>query len=725
MRDCSLQLIANRLGADGEALVIRRIERGTVGRTSSCADRHASGCSRVLNTLPAVCCLLAMTVSSAWAQIPADTDAGWPQEVDARGFHLMIYQPQVDQWKKNHLEARAAVTVTREGSPAPLYGIVSLTARTDVDKESRMVRLEDVKATSVSFPATKSKESELERAIRDTLPQWPHTVALDRLLADLAMTQAEGENESVAVKNDPPKILYSPTPAVLIVVDGQPVLRSVQGTPFQHAINTPATLFYDTSASRYYLDGNGIWVTATTLDGPWTAATNSPAGLDQAKTQIEQTEEKDPHDHSKDPGPPPMSRSLPAVFVSTAPAELLVTQGAPQLSPISKTKLLYVTNTENNIFLDVPTQNYYVLLSGRWYQGRSLKGPWTWVSGSQLPGDFSKIPSDSPKASVLASVPGTQQAREAVIANQIPQTAAVRRAEASIEVRYDGAPQFRPIEGTSLEYAVNTANDVIHARSRYYACHNGVWFVGETPEGPWAVADTIPAEIYQIPPSCPLFHDRYVYVYGATPDVVYFGYTPGYLGSYVYDGVVLFGTGWFYPPWIGDYWFGWPWTWGFGFDFGYWGGGWFWRPVGGYWWYHDPWYTHRVYSEHWNPQWHPGDAERFHNNTNIYNRWQGNAVVRREAGSAGAARLATQGQARDLYASHSGEVWEHRQNGWYRQGNDGTFSRSQPESGLENQRQSRSLGESRANEFHGFGSSIGGGMPRSGFGGFRGGGGRR
>ena len=474
MRDCSLQLIANRLGADGEALVIRRIERGTVGRTSSCADRHASGCSRVLNTLPAVCCLLAMTVSSAWAQIPADTDAGWPQEVDARGFHLMIYQPQVDQWKKNHLEARAAVTVTREGSPAPLYGIVSLTARTDVDKESRMVRLEDVKATSVSFPATKSKESELERAIRDTLPQWPHTVALDRLLADLAMTQAEGENESVAVKNDPPKILYSPTPAVLIVVDGQPVLRSVQGTPFQHAINTPATLFYDTSASRYYLDGNGIWVTATTLDGPWTAATNSPAGLDQAKTQIEQTEEKDPHDHSKDPGPPPMSRSLPAVFVSTAPAELLVTQGAPQLSPISKTKLLYVTNTENNIFLDVPTQNYYVLLSGRWYQGRSLKGPWTWVSGSQLPGDFSKIPSDSPKASVLASVPGTQQAREAVIANQIPQTAAVRRAEASIEVRYDGAPQFRPIEGTSLEYAVNTANDVIHARSRYYACHNGV-----------------------------------------------------------------------------------------------------------------------------------------------------------------------------------------------------------------------------------------------------------
>ena len=274
-------------------------------------------------------------------------------------------------------------------------------------------------------------------------------------------------------------------------------------------------------------------------------------GLDDAKAQIDQSEEKDPHDHSKDAGPPPLNGSVPAVFVSTTPAELLVTQGAPQLSPIPKTKLLYVTNTEDNIFLDVSTQDYYVLLSGRWYQSKSLTGPWAWVPGSQLPPDFAKISPDSPKGAVLASVPGTEQAREAVIANQIPQTAAVRRTEAKLDVRYDGPPQFRPIEGTSLEYAVNTSTDVIHAGARYYACHNAVWFVSESPTGPWMVADLIPPEIYQIPPSCPLFHDRYVYVYESTPDFVYYGYMPGYLGAYVADDVVVFGTGWIYPPWIG------------------------------------------------------------------------------------------------------------------------------------------------------------------------------
>lgn len=67
------------------------------------------------------------------------------------------------------------------------------------------------------------------------------------------------------------------------------------------------------------------------------------------------------------------------------------------------------------------------------------------MPGAQLPKDFAKITPDSPKAHVLASNPGTEQARDAVIANQIPQTATVRRADAKLDVRYNGDPQFRPI----------------------------------------------------------------------------------------------------------------------------------------------------------------------------------------------------------------------------------------------------------------------------------------
>ena len=48
---------------------------------------------------------------------------------------------------------------------------------------------------------------------------------------------------------------------------------------------------------------------------------------------------------------------------------------------------------------------------------------------------------------------------------------------------------------------------------------------------------------------------------------VYEGYTPGYLGTEVAgDGTVVYGTGYYYPPWIGDAWYGPPMTWGCGFD---------------------------------------------------------------------------------------------------------------------------------------------------------------
>ena len=53
----------------------------------------------------------------ALARTPAPaTDGGWPKEVTSDGAHVVIYQHQVDSWKKDRLEARAAVTVTPSGS---------------------------------------------------------------------------------------------------------------------------------------------------------------------------------------------------------------------------------------------------------------------------------------------------------------------------------------------------------------------------------------------------------------------------------------------------------------------------------------------------------------------------------------------------------------------------------------------------------------------------------
>ena len=54
----------------------------------------------------------------------------------------------------------------------------------------------------------------------------------------------------------------------------------------------------------------------------------------------------------------------------------------------------------------------------------------------------------------------------------------------------------------------------------------------------------------------------YARVYASTPTEVTVGYTPGYYGTVVSEQVVVYGTGYNYSPWVGNYWYGYPGTYG-------------------------------------------------------------------------------------------------------------------------------------------------------------------
>ena len=211
---------------------------------------------------------------------------------------------------------------------------------------------------------------------------------------------------------------------------------------------------------------------------------------------------------------------------------------------------------------------------GRWYKSRTLSSnsQWEYTAADKLPADFAKIPEGSPKDNVLARVGGTDAAREAVMDAQIPQTAKVDRRTATTSVTYNGDPQFQSINGTKLQYAVNTSSTVLRYKGEYYVVDNGVWFISENPTGPWAVSTERPDDLDMIPPSSPAYNTKYVNVYDVTPDYVYMGYTPGYLNSYIYGPTVVYGTGFYYDPWFGSYYYPRPWSWGFNFGYNPWYG---------------------------------------------------------------------------------------------------------------------------------------------------------
>ena len=570
----------------------------------------------------------------------------WPMKVNDSGRTFLIYQPQVDKWENTWLEGRCAVSIRNDASGKQNFGVLFFSARTELDQKSRTVFVHDAVISKADFPALAGGVGveDYLSVLRPQLAAQSWRVAQERLQSDMEIDKLAEQSAKQPFRNDPPRILYSDRPAVLVPVDGNPVLRPVADTGLRRVTNTRALILQDRATSRYFLFVSDHWMEAPSLDGPWLVTANPSAQLEQAKQLATQQDQVDLLDADAEEGAV-MPASV-SVFVSTTPTELLQTDGPAQYAPIERTQLLYVTNSPNKLFLDLTTQYHYALISGRWYRTTTLaQGQWSYVPAASLPGDFAMIPAEHPTESVRAAVPGTPQAREAVIANSVPQVATVTRSAAHLEITYDGNPVFQPIEGTDLQNAVNSPVPVIRvSEESFYALDNGVWFVAPTPFGPWAVTSYVPSVIYSIPRSSPLYNVTYVRVYDATPEVVYVGYTPGYVGSYVSsDYVVVYGTGWPYSPWIGSVWYGAPITWGFGFSFFH------------SWWHPYPWHWHRsawgpprpYYRPWWGP-WYPrphygavATNVTVNNNViindrnmppsnvaDIYNRWDRQTVVR-------------------------------------------------------------------------------------------------
>jgi hypothetical protein len=671
-------------------------------------------------------CTTAMPVTGeamgpAASEQPSDS---WPRELTSGDNTFSIFQPQYDRWEQGRLDGRSAVAVEGQASPEPRYGVIWFSARTQVDKETHMVTLEDLTVSKADFPTVPDGGAGYLAALQHSLSGSPLTIALDRLQAELEVEQVENPGGVVPVRNDPPRIIVSQEPALLVRIDGQPVLRSVAGTSLVRVINTRVLLLLDQSAGRYYLWLMDRWLAAPKLDGPWAVASNPPSSLEAAKRSAAQGGQVDLLDDAA----PDLSQllqagSIPSIYVSTTPAELLVLRGQPALAPVAGTitTILDVTNTDDDIFLYTPEQAYYVLLSGRWFRAKSLQGPWEFVSGDRLPRDFASIPESHPKGEVLASVPGTPQARQAVIANDIPQTATISRSEAKLTVQYDGPPQLKAIEGTPLQYVVNGSVPVIRVdASTYYALQSGVWFVAPSDAGPWAVATSVPPVIYTIPASSPLHYVTYVYVYGSTPDVVYPGYTPGYLGTVVAPGpIVVYGTGYDYADWAGMYWYPGPVTWGWGpFDLGF-GVDIFTGFEFGFAFRHHHFRHHGI------------------SHVNVFHHWSDRVHVTRRPGigHVGSSRIGRSGV--DAYAGRDGHVYRRDGGQWREHSRAGGWEGVRgPTADHEQWHHARQLGEQRFGTFNrgpGSGGSAGGGFHGSGGaihggggshgGGFQGGGG--
>ena len=275
----------------------------------------------------------------------------WPREMQLADGKLMVYAPQIDEWPDyKTLKARSAVAFLKTGEKNPQLGIIELQAKTEVDMESRLVKLSKLAITGGNFPGLPKEQSDaaIEKLKSMVKPDAFRSISLDRILTNLERAGIK----NVELKNDPPKIFYSTTPAVLVIFDGEPVLSPIKDNDLKYVVNTNWDVFYYEKEKVYFLRNDKTWLRAVDLKGPYMPADKLPDAFKKLPMD----------DNWKDVKlaiPPEKIKQdqVPTVFTINEPAEMILLKGEPSYKPIPGTNLVWVENTDSDLIF-YPTDSY-------------------------------------------------------------------------------------------------------------------------------------------------------------------------------------------------------------------------------------------------------------------------------------------------------------------------------------------------------------------------------
>ena len=340
----------------------------------------------------------------AAATAPAAQAGGWPRAyTTASGATLAIYQPQVSSWTdQKHIVLYSAVSYTPNGAAKPALGTVKVESDTSVALDERPVSFSEFKIAEPSFPTL--PRDQLRTVVDEIIASVPldqRVIALDRVLANVDTSQIIPKNVD-GVKADPPPIFFSQTPAVLVNIDGEPIWAPIAQNDLKSAVNTNWDLFSHEPTKTFYLRHDKVWLKAADVKGPWAPAGKLPDSFQKLPADDNWKDVKESL-----PGKKVSADQAPTVFVSLQPAELILLQGKPSyLAVQGAAGLLWVNNTESDVFRMGLTGPVYFLVAGRWFSASDFSGPWTFATPS-LPADFKKIPIEHDRSRATSQSVGT------------------------------------------------------------------------------------------------------------------------------------------------------------------------------------------------------------------------------------------------------------------------------------------------------------------------------
>jgi hypothetical protein len=324
------------------------------------------------------------------------SDSSWPREKYQNGTRLIVYQPQVDDWKNfQDLSWRMAISLTPKNGKT-VIGVVEMKGNTSIDNVSKLVLISNPQVTGTYFPsldqATKEKMDQLFKSfVPSTLE-----VSLYHLIASTPKKEAPA---GVQLNDEPPKIFVGYRPSILLSVNGEPVLSQVPNTNLKFVVNTQWPLFLDEGNSTYYLAVGQQWLTANKLECQWSATKKLPPDFSKIPQDKQWSALKkfippsaksgavtqDIFYSDKPAAVPGPEEAKDAVLLAQVPTTMTVNAkeaaskikvdyaGDPKFEPINGTSMEYATNTQDKVIKvgDV----YYLCLQGVWFMSPNPTGP--------------------------------------------------------------------------------------------------------------------------------------------------------------------------------------------------------------------------------------------------------------------------------------------------------------------------------------------------------------
>jgi len=314
-------------------------------------------------------------------------DTDWPKLINTtNGTQIKVYAPEPESFKGNTLMFRSAISILENGSNDPVFGAFWGTAKVETDRDNRTLAINSLDVTSIRIPAIEGQDTidYIDDALESQFPSTAGPISLDEIVATLNQNQQETKL-SDKISTNPPKVIFVTQPSMLVLIDGDPKLKNNKDLNLDIVVNTPFTIVKNNDG-RFYLYGSKHWYVSNAATGPYEYTNGQvPDNIRNVEQLIAKNSQTNGSTNKAAADNPNV---IPNIIVSTAPAELIQSSGEPNFTPIQGTNLLYMSNSDNDIFMDETSQQYFVLISGRWYQTKALNSDnWKFIPADQLPGD--------------------------------------------------------------------------------------------------------------------------------------------------------------------------------------------------------------------------------------------------------------------------------------------------------------------------------------------------